>query len=110
MILQVLLGQEVVELDAPSHTARLSDGTTLKYDQALVAPGGKYVHIPLAVVVKVLGRLFIHDLVDSPRTIPVPGMNSSNIRFLRDPLDANWIINNVDGKRVVIVGSSFIGT
>lgn len=36
-------------------------------------------------------------------------MDSSNIRFVRDPLDANWIINNVEGKKVVIVGSSFIG-
>lgn len=36
-------------------------------------------------------------------------MELKNIKFLRDPSDSKFIIENVEGKRIVIVGSSFIG-
>jgi NAD(P)H-nitrite reductase large subunit len=44
-----------------------------------------------------------------PRTLPVPGMDAKNIFFLRDPADANNINTSYEGKRIVVVGSSFIG-
>jgi len=83
--IEVLLGKEAVEVDATTKQIRLNDGTEFRYDCAFVAPGG------------------------FPRTIPVPGMDLGNIFPLRDPADANHIIENVEGKRVVIVGTSFIG-
>ncbi|PRP85408.1 apoptosis-inducing factor 3-like [Planoprotostelium fungivorum] len=83
--IEVLLGTEVTELDAKNKKAKLSNGETIQYDAALVACGG------------------------SPRPIPAPGFDLKNIFSLRDPNDANNIHTLSEGKRVVIVGSSFIG-
>jgi len=83
--IELMLGTEVKELDAASKTIVLSNGNTLKYSQAFVATGG------------------------IPRTLPVPGMDFKNIFPLREPGDALNINNFVEGKRVVVVGSSFIG-
>lgn len=41
--------------------------------------------------------------------MPSPGFNLENIYQLRVPEEANTIINNIEGKKVVIVGTSFIG-
>jgi len=83
--IELYLGKEVVELDAANQTAKLNDGNQFKYHKAFVATGG------------------------IPRTLPVPGMGLGNIFQLRVPSDAQSINNNIDGKDVVIVGSSFIG-
>jgi NAD(P)H-nitrite reductase large subunit len=37
---EVILGNEVVELDSFHQKVTLKDGTELKYDKGLVAPGG----------------------------------------------------------------------
>jgi len=83
--IEIRLGSEVLELDAATKTIRLNNDTRMDYDACFVAPGG------------------------SPRTIPVEGMNLRNIFMLRDPMDSSGIHNAVEGKRVIIVGSSFIG-
>eukprot|EP01117_Protostelium_nocturnum_P002010 TRINITY_DN12663_c0_g1_i1.p1 TRINITY_DN12663_c0_g1~~TRINITY_DN12663_c0_g1_i1.p1 ORF type:complete len:536 (-),score=226.09 TRINITY_DN12663_c0_g1_i1:68-1675(-) len=83
--IEVLLRTEVVELNATEKTAKLSNGETLKYDSALVACGG------------------------NPRPIPAPGFDLKHIYSLRDPDDANNIVTLSEGKKVAIVGSSFIG-
>jgi len=83
--IEVLLGVEVQELDAKNKSAKLSNGSTIQYDAALVACGG------------------------TPRPIPAPGFDLGNIFSLRDPTDANNINTLSEGKHVVIVGSSFIG-
>jgi len=57
----------------------------MKYDSALVCTGA------------------------TPRTIPSPGADLANIFVLREPSDAKIINDNFEGKRVVIIGSSFIG-
>jgi len=38
---EAMLGAEVVSIDAPAHSARLADGTTLEFDQLLIAGGGR---------------------------------------------------------------------
>jgi len=83
--IETLLGTEVKELDPTTKQLSLSDGTTLAYDHVIIASGG------------------------DPRTLPVPGMNLANIYQVRVPDEANAIINSVEGKNVVIVGTSFIG-
>jgi len=83
--IDVVLGKAVAEFNADTHSLTLEDGTSLNFHAAFVAPGG------------------------TPRTLPVPGMDLKNIYCLRDPQDANFINSNVEGKNVVIVGSSFIG-
>jgi len=82
---EVMLGTEVTELDAATKSLVLKNGTKITYDRCLVATGG------------------------FPRTIPAPGADLANIFPLREPQDAININNNVEGKRVVVVGSSFIG-
>jgi NADPH-dependent 2,4-dienoyl-CoA reductase/sulfur reductase-like enzyme len=83
--IETLLGTEVKELDPTTKQVTLSDGKTLKYDHVIIASGG------------------------DPRTLPVPGMNLANIYQVRVPDEANAIINGIEGKNVVIVGTSFIG-
>ena len=41
--------------------------------------------------------------------LPIPGADLENVFTLRTPDDANKIAENIGGKNVVIVGSSFIG-
>ena len=44
-----------------------------------------------------------------PRVLPIPGVELENVFTLRTPDDANKIAENIPGKNVVIIGSSFIG-
>jgi len=83
--IETILGVEVKEFDGKAKSLTFADGNTMNFDFALIATGG------------------------DPRTLPVPGMNLGNIYQLRVPDEANAIINQVDGKKVVIVGTSFIG-
>ena len=43
-----------------------------------------------------------------PRSLPVPGFEG-NVLLLRDPAQANAIATMAEGKRVVVIGTSFIG-
>lgn len=52
---------------------------------------------------------FFTDL-RSPRRLPVPGGDLGNVYCLRAPEEAHAIAATADGKDLVIVGSSFIGT
>jgi len=83
--IELLLNTEALELDADTKIVKLSDGQTIKYDQAFVSTGG------------------------TPRTIPSPGADLANIFPLRDPEHGIAINERYEGKRVVVVGSSFIG-
>ena len=49
------------------------------------------------------------NFVCRPRVLPIPGADLENVFTLRTPDDANKIAENIGGKNVVIVGSSFIG-
>ena len=43
-----------------------------------------------------------------PRSLPVPGFEG-NVLLLRDPAQANAIATMAEGKRVIVIGTSFIG-
>ncbi|XP_067650688.1 apoptosis-inducing factor 3-like isoform X2 [Haliotis asinina] len=77
--------KEVVSVDTSGKSVKFSDGSSLKFDKLLVATGGK------------------------PRTLPIPGLELQNVCQLRSPEDANYIASAAQGKKVVIIGSSFIG-
>jgi NADPH-dependent 2,4-dienoyl-CoA reductase/sulfur reductase-like enzyme len=64
---------------------KLKDGEEIKFDKAFIAPGGR------------------------ARTLNVPGKELQGIHVLREPKDAAGINSEIEGKDVVIVGSSFIG-
>ena len=76
----------VTKVDVSGKTLTFADGSSLEYDSLLLATGGK------------------------PRKLDVPGSDLDNIFTLRQPEDANKILNAVkDAKEAVVVGSSFIG-
>ncbi|QJW87878.1 FAD-dependent oxidoreductase [Spirosoma taeanense] len=79
-------GQRVVALDAGMKQLKLASGETISYDKALVCPGGV------------------------PNRFPVPGVDLDGIYTLRTLNDSRMLRTlGQQGKRVVIIGSSFIG-
>jgi len=84
--IEFLLGITVNELDSENKSVTLSDGKTLKYDQCLVASGAEPQRLPF-----------------------IPGYDALNIYALRTIEDAHTIYDKVEGKNVLICGSSFIG-
>ncbi|XP_069471490.1 apoptosis-inducing factor 3-like isoform X4 [Ambystoma mexicanum] len=83
--IEVLTEKEAVSVDSQKRIVQLQDGTSLQYDQLLIATGS------------------------SPRRLQCPGSELQNVFLLRNPEDANTISESAVGKRVVVVGSSFIG-
>ncbi|HEX5548819.1 MAG TPA: FAD/NAD(P)-binding oxidoreductase [Ktedonobacterales bacterium] len=82
-----LLHGEATALDPAAKTVRLADGQTLTYGKLLLAMGGR------------------------PRALDVPHADLPGIHYLRTVADSGAIRNELDqpGKRVVVVGSGFIG-
>lgn len=83
---EVRHGATVVSVNAAEKTIKLSSGEEIKYDAALVATGA------------------------TPRALPIPGGKLPGVMALRNPEDAQKIAAACPkGKRVVVIGSSFIG-
>lgn len=82
--IEVRLNTRVSRIDPNAKTIQLENGENLRYDKLLLATGGK------------------------PRTLNIEGADLANIFTLREQADADRIIQ-VEGKRAVIIGSSFIG-
>lgn len=79
-------GVEAKQLDTAGKTVQLTDGRTLNYDKVLLCTGA------------------------DPRRIPCPGHQLQNIHVMRTPEDAHAVVKfGQPGKKVVVVGSSFIG-
>lgn len=83
--IEVLLEKEATSVDVDAHTITFADGSSLHYSTLVLATGGK------------------------PRSLPIPGFDLKNIFLLREPHQANNIASSAAGKRVVIIGTSFIG-
>lgn len=84
--IEIRTNQQVVSLDPATRQIELKSGETLTYDRALICSGGK------------------------PNRLPVPGVDLGNVFTLRTLHDSKKIRNvSRKGKKVVIVGSSFIG-
>ncbi len=48
-------------------------------------------------------------LFHRPRSLPIPGFGLKNVLLLREPAQANKIAELAAGKKVVVIGTSFIG-
>jgi len=84
--IEVLRGKVARSVDTASATITFTDGDILKYDSLLVATGGE------------------------PRKLPFQNDRQKNVFVLRSFDDADAIMAAAgESKRVVIVGSSFIG-
>ena len=78
--------QRVTQLNAEAKTARLEDGETIAYDQALLSSGSKV------------------------NALSVPGSDYTNVYTLRSLSDSQAIREAAQSaQRVVIIGASFIG-
>ncbi len=84
--IELHLNTRVLRVDPKAHTVTLDSGTTVRYDKLLLATGA------------------------IPRRLPVPGMDLKGVYTLRTLEDASAIIEAAEqGKRAVVIGSSFIG-
>jgi len=84
--IEILTKHEVADIDITGKKVKFRDGSPLKYDKLLLAPGS------------------------IPRRLNIPGASLENIVTLRNPDNANTIKSGIkDGSRVVILGASFIG-
>jgi NADPH-dependent 2,4-dienoyl-CoA reductase/sulfur reductase-like enzyme len=88
---EVRTGETVVGLDPASRTLTLSDGATLTFAKALLAPGS------------------------TPRTLSVPGSDLAGVHYLRtiddsDRISAQLLEASLEGVgRLVVVGDGWIG-
>jgi NADPH-dependent 2,4-dienoyl-CoA reductase/sulfur reductase-like enzyme/nitrite reductase/ring-hydroxylating ferredoxin subunit len=84
--IEIWEGKEVEHVDAADKSIKFADGRTLFCDALLIATGGE------------------------PRRLPFQTEGQENVFLLRSFADADKIIAAADeGKRVVVIGASFIG-
>jgi NADPH-dependent 2,4-dienoyl-CoA reductase/sulfur reductase-like enzyme/nitrite reductase/ring-hydroxylating ferredoxin subunit len=83
--IEALVGVEATALDTVAKKVTLSNGSTQAYDGLLIATG------------------------TNARLLPIPGKDLKHIYPVRVTTEANEIVKHCEGKKVVIVGSSFIG-
>eukprot|EP00731_Ephydatia_muelleri_P011006 Em0005g1592a len=79
------LGKEATKLNLEERKVTFADGESLSYDSLLLATGSK------------------------PFVLPVAGFDLQNVLVLREPSQANEIAREATGKRVIVIGTSFIG-
>jgi NADPH-dependent 2,4-dienoyl-CoA reductase/sulfur reductase-like enzyme len=84
--IDTLLGTSVQHLHLPEKTARLSNGRVLEFEKALIATGGRPIHLP------------------------IPGAELPGVHYLRTIDDAAAILTHATkGARAVVIGAGFIG-
>ena len=84
--IEVWLGREVSQVDAPAKSLSFADGESLSFDALLLATGGV------------------------PRKLEVPGAHLDNVIPLRSLADADHLAQAAaKASRLAVVGASFIG-
>lgn len=84
--IEIRTGQYVTSLDSANKRIHLSSGETIQFDKVLICSGGK------------------------PNPLPSPGADLEGVYPLRSLHDSQTLRElSKKGKRVVIIGSSFIG-
>lgn len=83
--IDILNNKKAMSVDSQAKIVKFEDESSLNYTSLVIATGGK------------------------PRQLPINGADFENVCLLRTPDDANKIAEAAKGKKVVIIGSSFIG-
>jgi len=84
--IELIRGKEIKQIDASQKTIKFADGEMLSCDELLIATGGQ------------------------PRQLPFQSEAQENVFLLRSYADADSLIAVAEeGKRVVVIGASFIG-
>ena len=82
----LMLGTRVTNIDPIKRNIELDNGSTLNFDQLLIATGA------------------------DPVRLDIPGATRTNVHYLRSLADSRGIITAAaNAKRVVVIGASFIG-
>jgi NAD(P)H-nitrite reductase large subunit len=76
---------EVISVNVADKAVTLADGDTIHYSKLVLATGG------------------------TPRQLSCPGADLQGVFYLRTPEDGQRIAESVQGRDVVVIGSSFIG-
>src|SRR5947208_6349762 len=84
--IEVLTRTSVTDFDVEERTAKLSSGDSVKFGKALLATGANV------------------------RRLTVPGCELDGIHYLRTLHNSDSIREHASGKRVVLIGGSYIGT
>jgi 3-phenylpropionate/trans-cinnamate dioxygenase ferredoxin reductase component len=82
--IEALTRVSVTEFSTADRTAKLSNGQTVAFDKALLATGANV------------------------RRLQVPGLELSGIHYLRTIANSDAIRDDASGKRVVLIGGSYI--
>jgi NADPH-dependent 2,4-dienoyl-CoA reductase/sulfur reductase-like enzyme/nitrite reductase/ring-hydroxylating ferredoxin subunit len=84
--IELVLGSAVSSIDPKGKTVQLENGSRREFGALLIATGA------------------------DPVRIPIPGADSSQVRYLRSFADSRAIVERTkNAKHVVVVGASFIG-
>ncbi|KAM6986119.1 apoptosis-inducing factor 3-like [Aplochiton taeniatus] len=83
--IEVLLRKEALSVDTDKRTLTFGDGSFQYYDQLLISTGCR------------------------AKVLDVPGCDLDNVKLLETPEDARQIHSACVGRRIVIVGTSFVG-
>jgi apoptosis-inducing factor 3 len=84
--IELLLGAEVTTIDPGKKTVSLAGGTVLEFGALILATGAEPIHLD------------------------IPGSQRPHVHYLRSLADSRALIAAAEeGKRVVVVGASFIG-
>ncbi len=84
--IELLLDTTVTAIDTAARRLTLDDGQSLGYDRLLLATGAR------------------------PRQLQIPGADLPHVHYLRTWADSRELIADLgEGRRAVIIGSSFIG-
>uniref|UniRef100_A0A8C6NHS2 Apoptosis inducing factor mitochondria associated 4 n=1 Tax=Nothobranchius furzeri TaxID=105023 RepID=A0A8C6NHS2_NOTFU len=81
--IEMWMGKEVVSVHPPDKVVKMSDGTSKRYDQLLIATGS--------------------------RPLSCPGSDLKGVHLLQSYDDAKEIHSSSVGQRAVVIGASFIG-
>ena len=84
--IELKLGSAVTKLDPATHTATLDNGSQLRFDKALIATGGRPVHLT------------------------IPGADLPGVHYLRTLNDSMGLVAAATpGSFAVLIGAGFIG-
>ncbi|KAF7219010.1 apoptosis inducing factor mitochondria associated 4 [Nothobranchius furzeri] len=83
--IEMWMGKEVVSVHPPDKVVKMSDGTSKRYDQLLIATGCR------------------------ARPLSCPGSDLKGVHLLQSYDDAKEIHSSSVGQRAVVIGASFIG-
>jgi 3-phenylpropionate/trans-cinnamate dioxygenase ferredoxin reductase component len=100
--IQLVLGEKVTKIDVKSKTVSTQNNLFFEYGNLVIATGARNRKLPF------LGGNM--ERSDIPNTFGTEEPNPSNVLYLRNLSDAQWIKSKLEtANKVVVIGGGFIG-